>query len=34
MVYNHDEVVRRDAAGLPDYADPDFCPVLWRSPGS
>jgi len=34
VVYNHDEVVRRDAAGLPDYADPDFCPVLWRSPGS
>jgi ectoine hydroxylase-related dioxygenase (phytanoyl-CoA dioxygenase family) len=31
VVYNHDELVRRDANGLPDYADPEFCPVLWRS---
>jgi ectoine hydroxylase-related dioxygenase (phytanoyl-CoA dioxygenase family) len=31
VVYNHDVVVRRDPAnGLPDYADPDICPVLWR----
>ncbi|MEU2614749.1 phytanoyl-CoA dioxygenase family protein [Micromonospora sp. NPDC007271] len=30
VVYNHDGLVRRDAAGLPDYADPEFCPVLWR----
>jgi ectoine hydroxylase-related dioxygenase (phytanoyl-CoA dioxygenase family) len=31
VVYNHDELVQRDAKGLPDYADPEFCPVLWRS---
>lgn len=30
VVYNHDVMVRRTADGLPDYADPDFCPVLWR----
>ncbi|WP_194896241.1 phytanoyl-CoA dioxygenase family protein [Catenulispora pinisilvae] len=30
--YNHDTVVRRTERGLPDYADPDFCPVLWRAP--
>lgn len=29
--YNHDVLVRRTAEGTPDYADPDFCPVLWRS---
>jgi hypothetical protein len=29
--YNHDALVRRTADGRPDYADPDFCPVLWRS---
>ncbi|MGX7828504.1 phytanoyl-CoA dioxygenase family protein [Actinokineospora sp. 24-640] len=29
--YNHDVLVRRDADGLPDYTDPDYCPVLWRS---
>jgi ectoine hydroxylase-related dioxygenase (phytanoyl-CoA dioxygenase family) len=29
--YNHDVLVRQTAAGLPDYADPAFCPVLWRS---
>lgn len=27
--YKHDHLVRRDADGLPDYADPEFCPVLW-----
>jgi hypothetical protein len=27
--YNHDFVVRKDAAGFPDYADPEFCPVVW-----
>jgi ectoine hydroxylase-related dioxygenase (phytanoyl-CoA dioxygenase family) len=27
--YNHDSVVRPTAAGTPDYADPDYCPVLW-----
>ncbi|WP_433113229.1 phytanoyl-CoA dioxygenase family protein [Micromonospora sp. CA-246542] len=31
VVYNHDSLVRRDEAGLPDYSDPQFCPVLWRS---
>jgi ectoine hydroxylase-related dioxygenase (phytanoyl-CoA dioxygenase family) len=31
VVYNHDVLVRRTAAGTPDYADPEFCPVLWRS---
>jgi ectoine hydroxylase-related dioxygenase (phytanoyl-CoA dioxygenase family) len=30
--YNHDCLVRRDAAGNPDYADPEFCPVIWRAP--
>jgi len=29
--YNHDAVVRRTPDGRPDYADPDFCPVLWAS---
>jgi hypothetical protein len=29
--YNHDHLVRRTADGAPDYADPAFCPVLWRS---
>ncbi|MFD5749840.1 phytanoyl-CoA dioxygenase family protein [Streptomyces sp. NPDC127033] len=29
--YNHDVLVRRDAQGRPDYADPRYCPVLWRS---
>ncbi|HET6212448.1 MAG TPA: phytanoyl-CoA dioxygenase family protein [Micromonosporaceae bacterium] len=29
--YNHDSLVRKTADGRPDYADPDFCPVLWRS---
>jgi hypothetical protein len=28
--YNHDVLVRRTADGRPDYADPDYCPVLWR----
>jgi hypothetical protein len=31
VVYNHDVLVRRTAAGTPDYADPEFCPVIWRS---
>ena len=30
--YNHDAVVRRTADGRPDYADPEFCPVLWTRP--
>jgi ectoine hydroxylase-related dioxygenase (phytanoyl-CoA dioxygenase family) len=29
--YNHDYLVRRTPAGEPDYSDPEFCPVLWRS---
>lgn len=29
--YNHDSLVRRTAEGKPDYSDPEFCPVLWRS---
>jgi hypothetical protein len=30
LTYNHDYVVRRDDDGNPDYADPQFCPVLWE----
>lgn len=30
VVYNHDVLVRRTDDGRPDYADPAFCPVLWR----
>jgi hypothetical protein len=29
--YNHDSLVRRTSDGRPDYADPVFCPTLWRS---
>ncbi|MBA0052651.1 phytanoyl-CoA dioxygenase family protein [Streptomyces sp. AJS327] len=29
--YNHDALVRRTPEGLPDYSDPEFCPVLWSS---
>jgi hypothetical protein len=29
--YNHDVLVRRTADGRPDYADPEFCPVIWRN---
>ncbi len=32
LAYNHDVLVRRRTDGSPDYADPDFCPVLWRNP--
>ena len=28
--YNHDALVRRTPDGWPDYADPEYCPVLWR----
>jgi ectoine hydroxylase-related dioxygenase (phytanoyl-CoA dioxygenase family) len=31
LQYNHDALVRRTDDGRPDYADPDFCPVLWRA---
>ncbi|MFE0463579.1 phytanoyl-CoA dioxygenase family protein [Kitasatospora sp. NPDC058965] len=30
VVYNHDVLVRRTADGLPDYADPEYCPVVWQ----
>ncbi|MGA8117007.1 MAG: phytanoyl-CoA dioxygenase family protein [Actinocatenispora sp.] len=33
VTYNHDSLVRRTPDGRPDYADPDFCPVLWHSAG-
>lgn len=29
--YNHDHLVRRTPQGDPDYADPDFCPPIWRA---
>jgi hypothetical protein len=29
--YNHDSLVRRTPDGRPDYADPEYCPVLWRA---
>ena len=29
--YNHDSLVRKTADQTPDYADPQYCPVLWRS---
>jgi ectoine hydroxylase-related dioxygenase (phytanoyl-CoA dioxygenase family) len=31
LVYNHDAVVRKTGEGTPDYSDPAYCPVLWRS---
>jgi hypothetical protein len=27
--YKNDALVRRDERALPDYSDPEFCPVLW-----
>ena len=30
VAYNHDVVVRRTPDGLPDYADPEICPAVWR----
>ena len=32
--YNHDVLVRRLPDGRPDYADPEYCPVLWQDPRS
>ncbi|MCQ4192204.1 phytanoyl-CoA dioxygenase family protein [Streptomyces sp. BPPL-273] len=29
--YNHDFLVRRTPQGSPDYGDPAYCPVTWRS---
>jgi ectoine hydroxylase-related dioxygenase (phytanoyl-CoA dioxygenase family) len=31
VVYNNDVLVRRGPDGNPDYADPEFCPVIWQS---
>ncbi|MEU6539695.1 phytanoyl-CoA dioxygenase family protein [Streptomyces sp. NPDC047000] len=31
IAYNHDVLVRKDAAGRPDYTDPEFLPVIWQS---
>jgi ectoine hydroxylase-related dioxygenase (phytanoyl-CoA dioxygenase family) len=31
--YRHDAWCRRDAAGNPDYGDPDICPQIWPVPG-
>jgi hypothetical protein len=31
VTYNHDHFVRRTSAGTPDYADPEFCPPIWRA---
>ena len=31
VTYNHDVLVRRLPDGRPDYADPEYCPVLWRT---
>jgi phytanoyl-CoA dioxygenase PhyH len=30
VTYNHDVLVARTPEDTPDYADPAFCPVLWR----
>jgi len=32
-VHSLDAMVRRDASGNPDYADPTFCPVIWSAHG-
>jgi hypothetical protein len=32
VTYNHDVLVRQTEDGRPDYADPEYCPVLWRTP--
>jgi hypothetical protein len=29
--YNHDSLVRRTPDDRPDYADPEFCPPVWRA---
>lgn len=31
VTYNHDVLVRKTADGRPDYADPEYCPVLWSA---
>jgi hypothetical protein len=30
VVYNNDVLVRTTAGGNPDYADPEYCPVIWQ----
>lgn len=30
VMHNHDHFVRHTPAGEPDYADPEFCPTIWR----
>jgi ectoine hydroxylase-related dioxygenase (phytanoyl-CoA dioxygenase family) len=30
VAYNHDALVRRLPDGRPDYADPEYCPVIWN----
>jgi hypothetical protein len=32
LAYNHDVLVRRLPDDRPDYSDPDFCPLTWRTP--
>ncbi len=34
VAYQHDDQVRRNAAGEPDYADPWLCPVVWPPAGA
>jgi ectoine hydroxylase-related dioxygenase (phytanoyl-CoA dioxygenase family) len=31
VVYNNDVLVRKTPQGTPDYADPVYCPVIWRA---
>ncbi|HEU5356536.1 MAG TPA: phytanoyl-CoA dioxygenase family protein [Actinocrinis sp.] len=31
VAYNHDTLVRRLPDGRPDYADPEYCPVIWSA---
>ncbi|MGD0556764.1 MAG: phytanoyl-CoA dioxygenase family protein [Streptosporangiaceae bacterium] len=31
VAYNHDTLVRKTDNGTPDYSDPEYCPLLWRS---
>lgn len=32
--YKHDYLVRKTSEGVPDYTDPDFCPLIWPVPDS
>ncbi len=31
VAYNHDVLVRKLPDGRPDYADPEYCPVIWNN---